>query len=535
MQTPLSPEEKTIVLQLLNLQHDAELQPELAAYSGGTALDLSARAKEALLENATVLAEHGLHQLALETYGPLLEQEADPGLTVMLAVSAGLSDEPDLARKWAKRAHAQLVALVFVEEEAGYRFNWHPLQRALQLAKVGRMLGLSETAEVWRSIKPPGPGYDFRRQAISLDCLRLLIELGHDEEAIQLLHQMPLVAPDYGSTEIYARCFRVLLAHDKIHLIWTIIGMTHSDDALALFHGIAIDVAVGLGRHELAIRFARRGRKDQTWSGLAVVATSLVKHGKVQEWSAIWDLLQAPVGSLDHLRFLGNLIEHCPAADREQMLAYATSCAKDMDEFIEILDGVPGWLNDDEVTLMRSYCFVIYAWTKGPAELLAMLPDITLPKDALETILHAALLRGMEPLVAATAQVFFVGHPYPPPTAIWLESKKKDLGLPHDFLEQLVKAYETPNSASAFYNYLDFEEDIDLYFNLRATIIERVGKEYFSSDGILERASSTGDLIKFAQCVRRADAWSPGTRGMHRDIGRCLTARSDFPGRMAEF
>jgi hypothetical protein len=434
MQTPLSPEEKDIVFQLLNLQHDAELQSELAAFAAGTFQPLSQEARQALGNDAHLLARNGLHQLALEAVGPILAMQTDLHLAVAMAKSAVLNDDFAAARSWADRAYSQLIAPSSEDSSPVFHYGMDRMLQALQLYKVGQMLGHAELqaslpAIVKGLVRPQRqPGH------ILLDCLRLTVELGFKEEAIQVLLHVPVISIGMSDGIILERCFRTLLGKDHPHFVWAILGMTYDMRNLVYFHIVAIDISFEMGRHDWAIQFAARTIEGEEFSGLAYLAKSLLSQGKLSEWKPLWDNIYRqdfPHLTFDTqqcLTFLVNLVAHCSSEDRLIMLHVAQ----------EEYHAAASIGNKDYAAEISALCLVIYAWAGEEAAVRAMLLAIDPPKAFWPTLLNAALHRGFEFLVEAICPKCYPDLTTNPISQLTLEYLRMEAGRDHQ-LEPLLE------------------------------------------------------------------------------------------------
>lgn len=390
MINPLSPEEKELVFEMLAMCQQQRKQPE--SMMKGEAVGDMEETAVSRLDNASILIEAGLHNIALEEYGDLLETTDRSYMQVKIGVAAYLADDLVLARTWADHAFTQLGLLLDRSPAPVWEYGQAPLTEVLRLAKLYLLLGDPEKGMVLRSWARPLVVENDLHQDDLFDCLRLAVELAWEEEARLLLPQLHPIIPGHSRGNLWHRCFLSLFEKGQVHFAWAIIGMTREDHGLLHFHGTAIEVAVAMGRYELALAFACLWRGDDKWSGLQTLARSLVEQGRVSDWEGIWDSLynESNRGPLfwceDQLKFLAMLVAHVSEEDRLKILTFA----KKMDSPIE------SSINKALAQRVHQLCCVVYAWAEDAAVLQGMQHLFEVSNDFHRTTLRAVLSRGLD-------------------------------------------------------------------------------------------------------------------------------------------
>jgi hypothetical protein len=536
MQTPLSQEEKDIVLQLLNLQHDAELQSELAAFAADSTQSFSQGARQALLVNAQILASNGLHHLALEAYGVLLMEEAEPSLLVSLAVSAWLSDDSDFAQVWAQRAYTRMV-IDASREGDGQPMGEYGLVAGWRLTKLYRLLGKEAEVDALRALLSPLLPLLEGRSEYLLLVLRMMVELGFEQEINQVLHLLPTICLGMGSGGVVGDVVRTCFAHGRFHTVWALVGMADTEIGRGTFEITAIDEAIAMGRYDWALKFAScQGNVEDDWCGLAHFGKSLVRQGRTTDWKSVWNQARhgraAHFDTSDQLRFLSVMAEHCNHMERMEVLTYTH-------EQEALAAQAHSQIFKEQI---RALCFVIYAWLEDENVVQAMFPTVALPRHTVRLVMRAGFVRRYEFLAQAAFSMLTPALPPGRTSPLQLEIERRKAGQ-EDQAMAVFEALRAEAFATADRELIDSLagiaatslKDTALYFALREECQQKQIPLPGSVQLALRFAARSGNLIELAHWIRLAGMWRADEFRLGTLLDLCLEARSDFSGRMAGF
>lgn len=537
MQPELSLQEKEIILQILALQHHLEHRFNVEVLGDAPGDQIPGSKKEDLLSNAGFLAQNGLHRMALEAYGELIDAEADLYLAIALAKSALLGEDLAVARVWADRALVLLKEMLAQDPLPDFAYWMFPLLHGLGLTKVYHVLGEAETVATLRTLLKPLVQHPRLHTDYLFDCLRLTVELGFHEEAVVLLLQMATFTHGHSRGNLWNRCFRTLLEKGHEHFAWAVLGMTNNDDGLEFFHYVAMEEAVEMEEYILAVRFAARNGVDGKWSGLAHLAKCLVRNGKIGDWERIWDHIidqkqWGKFSSPEYLKYLAVLMEHFTVADRLKAL----ETAKRYDE------NTPDIPNRTLAEEMRALCFVIYAWTAEEDVVRAMLPTVDLPKDFLRSTLRAALRRGFEFLVDQVNLKLYPNIESNPILQLGLAHERMLAGQDNE-LEELYetiknKAMESQDTRllSTMGNMISWVwKDLDRFLKLHEEISQRIGSKGYLGQLGLKGIAKKGDLAALQRWLERTEDTIERIWTYQEVLETCLDVRLNLRTRIEDF